>query len=146
MIELFSRRIEGIILPPDAVLTPMPLSDDISSLSAILLDDEYYEFLLSGVVNVDGVPVLDAAHLIPFKAKAWLDLTERKANGVQVDSKDIRKHKNDILRLSELLLPDEVLLLPSTIMKDMQAFLAAVDQLETLNRVAAIYGLSDSEA
>jgi hypothetical protein len=48
MIELFSRRIEGIALPPDAVLTPIPIDEEISSLSAILLNDDYYNFLLSG--------------------------------------------------------------------------------------------------
>lgn len=36
---------------------------------------------------------LDAAYLIPFKAKAWLELSERKASGEHVDSKNIRKHK-----------------------------------------------------
>ena len=41
--------------------------------------------------------VLNAEHIIPFKAKAWLDLTERKANGEHVDSRDIKKHKNDVL-------------------------------------------------
>lgn len=48
------------------------MEDDISSLSAILLD---------------------AAYLIPFKAKAWIDLSERKARGEHVDSRDIRKYK-----------------------------------------------------
>ena len=36
---------------------------------------------------VDGIPVLSPTCLIPFKAKAWLDLKERKLNGEQVDSK-----------------------------------------------------------
>ena len=74
MIELFTRRLEKIILPEDAVLTPLPIDDDISSLSAILLNDEYYEFMKQGKVTVAGITVLDAAYLIPFKAKAWLDL------------------------------------------------------------------------
>jgi len=142
MIELFSRRIEGIELPPDAVLSPIPLGEDISSLSAILLDDEYYDFLQSGVTISDGVPVLSATHLIPFKAKAWLDLTERKANGKHVDSRDIRKHKNDILRLSALLLPDVVLALPNTVMNDMQAFLTEVEESGKYARVADAYALS----
>ena len=54
-------------------------------LSAILLDDDYYEFLKQGKVTVDGVTVLDAAYLIPFKAKAWMNLTDRKAAGEHVD-------------------------------------------------------------
>lgn len=39
MIELFTRRLEKIMLPEEAVLTPLPIDDDISSLSAILLND-----------------------------------------------------------------------------------------------------------
>ena len=42
---------------------------------------------------------MSANYLIPFKARAWMDLTDRKATGVHVDSKNIRKHKNDIFRL-----------------------------------------------
>ena len=81
MIELFTRKLDAIQLPDDAVLTPLPMDEDISSLSAILLDDDYYEFLKQGKVTVDGVTVLDAAYLIPFKAKAWMDLTDRKEAG-----------------------------------------------------------------
>ena len=92
MIELFTRKLDAIQLPEDAVLTPLPIDEDISSLSAILLDDDYYEFLKQGKVTVDGVTVLDAAYLIPFKAKAWMDLIDRKAAGEHVDSKNIKKH------------------------------------------------------
>ncbi len=88
MIELFTRKLDAIQLPDDAVLTPLPMDEDISSLSAILLDDDYYEFLKQGKVTVDGVTVLDAAYLIPFKAKAWMDLTDRKEAGEHVDSKN----------------------------------------------------------
>ena len=72
MIELFSRRLEGISLPSGAVLTPLPVEENISSLSAILLDDDYYNFLNTGVRVVEGIPILQATHLIPFKAKAFL--------------------------------------------------------------------------
>ena len=46
-----------------------------------------------GKVVVDGVTVLDAAYLIPFKARAWMDLTDRKVAGEHVDSKNIKKHE-----------------------------------------------------
>lgn len=46
---------------------------------------------------------MDAAYLIPFKAKAWMDLTDRKFAGEHVDSKNIKKHKNDVFRLTELI-------------------------------------------
>ena len=126
MIELFSRRAEAISLPEDAVLTPLPMDDDISSLSAILLDDDYYQLVRSGTVVVDGINVLDAAYLIPFKAKAWLDLTQKKAAGQSVDSKNIRKHKNDVFRLSALLGPQSHVIVSESVLADLHAFLSAM--------------------
>lgn len=75
---------------------------------------------------VEGLAVLDAAYLIPFKAKAWLDLTERWARGEQVDSRDIRKHRNDVFRLSMLLSPDMRIDLPDSIFQDMRLFFERV--------------------
>ena len=40
----------------DAVLTPLPIDDEISSLSAILLNEAYYELLKTGQMMVDGIP------------------------------------------------------------------------------------------
>jgi len=128
MIELFSRRSEAIILPEDAVLTPLPMEDDVSSLSAILLDDDYYELVRSGSVVVDGVNVLDAAYLIPFKAKAWLDLTQKKASGQSIDSKNIRKHKNDVFRLSALLTQQSNVVVTESVLADLRAFLVAMQE------------------
>lgn len=128
MIELFSRRAEAIILPEDAVLTPLPMEDDISSLSAILLDDDYYQLVRSGTVVVDGINVLDAAYLIPFKAKAWLDLTQKKAAGQAVDSKNIRKHKNDVFRLSALLGPQSHVIVSESVLADLRTFFVAMQE------------------
>ena len=126
MIELFSRKVDAITLPEDAVLTPLPMDDDLSSLSAILLDEDYYQLLRSGTASVEGVTVLDALYLIPFKAKAWLDLTDRKARGEAIDSKNIRKHKNDIFRLSALLIPGSQITVSQAIWNDLQAFFEAM--------------------
>ncbi len=128
MIELFARRMDTLMLPESATLTPLPIDDDISSLSAILLNNEYYEFLLHGRIQIDGIPILDAGYLIPFKAKAWLDLMNRKSIGENVDSKNIRKHKNDIFRLSVLLAQNTRINVTSEIYKDMQMFLHAMQQ------------------
>ncbi|MGF6990117.1 hypothetical protein M2150_001369 [Lachnospiraceae bacterium PM6-15] len=124
MIELFTRRQDAIVLPEDAILTPLPMDDDISSLSAILLDEEYYTFLKAGKVNMAGITVLDAAHLIPFKAKAWLDLSARKASGAQVDSKNTRKHKNDVYRLTELVDSSISIVAPKSVRDDMHTFVS----------------------
>jgi hypothetical protein len=81
-------------------------------LSAILLDDAYYEFILAGRREVDGLPYVGEDRLIPLKASAWLDLGERQARSEPVDSKNIRRHVNDVLRLSRLLAPDVRIELP----------------------------------
>ena len=128
MIELFTRRIDALILPESATLTPLPIDDDISSLSAILLNNEYYEFLLHGRVQIDGITILDAGYLIPFKAKAWLDLRDRKSTGENIDSKNIRKHKNDIFLLSALLSQNSKINVTPEIYKDIQTFLQAMRQ------------------
>ena len=122
MIELFTRKLDAIQLPEGVVLTPLPMDEDISSLSAILLDDDYYEFLKQGKVTVEGVTVLDAAYLIPFKAKAWIDLIDRKAAGEHVDSKNIKKHKNDVFRLTELIDPAVKIMAPQGVYADIQEF------------------------
>ena len=57
MIEIISRNPDFIILEDDAVLTPLPIDDEISSLSAILLNEAYYELLKTGQKRVDGIPV-----------------------------------------------------------------------------------------
>lgn len=123
MIELFTRRLDTIILPEDAILTPLPIDDDISSLSAILLNDEYYEFLKQGRITVTGITVLDAAYLIPFKAKAWLDLTDRKNAGEHVDSRNVKKHKNDVFRLTELIDPTVYIAAPQGVLSDIREFI-----------------------
>jgi len=66
----------------------------------ILPDTDYYQLLLDGCTKTAGVPILTAERLIPFKAKAWLDLTEKNESGQHIDSRNITKHKNDVYRLS----------------------------------------------
>lgn len=122
MIELFTRKPDAIQLPEDAVLTPFPMEEEVSSLSAILLDDDYYAFLKQGQTTAAGVTVLDAAYLIPFKAKAWMDLSDRKKAGEHVDSKTIKKHKNDVFRLTELLDPTSSINVPEKVFADMKMF------------------------
>ena len=130
MIELFSTSSDSIILPEHAVLTPLPIDDEVSSLSAILLESDYYEFLKMGRVRISGLTLLDALHLIPFKAKAWMDLCDRKENGEPIDSKNIRKHKNDVFRLTELIdrFQENSIETPRKVISDMEEFLRRISK------------------
>ncbi|MBV8036368.1 hypothetical protein [Roseateles sp.] len=64
--------------------------------------------------------------MIPLKAIAWLELTARKEQGAKVDAKDVRKHLNDVLRLSQLLAPATRIPVDKKIGDDMTRFLVAV--------------------
>ena len=126
MIELFSKAPSFIEEPEGLTIVPLPAGDEISSLSAILLDDDYYAYMKSGRKTVGGVTVLDEVHLVPFKAKAYLDLSRRKAASEKVDSSDIKKHKKDVFRLAQLFTPSTSSSLPESVRSDMAEFCETV--------------------
>ncbi len=133
MIELFSRRPGNLDLPEDAILTRIPVDQDIVSLSAILLDDPYFEALQAAKRQVNGVTIIDETLLIPFKARAVLDLTARSEAGANVDQRDIRKHRNDVFRLAQLLPQDARIALPEPVRRDLRVFVDLAHADETLN-------------
>lgn len=106
MMELFCRS--DFELREMTGVTPIYIDDTVSSLSAILLNDDYYNVLIKGKAVANGLSVLRPEYLILFKAKAYLDLKQRKQNGETVDSNDIKKHKKDVLRITaELMFESE---------------------------------------
>ncbi len=130
MIELFARKADFLPAGIDSHLTPIPAGGEASSLSAILLDQHCYDFVMANRREIDGVVVLNPIALIVLKAIAWLDLTMKKeSNEESVDSKDIRKHRNDILRLATTIdLQDYNLPLP--IKERMREFMMRCARLE----------------
>lgn len=111
-------------MPTGSHLTPLPTEEGTSSLSAILLDSDYYDFIRLGRQEIDGLPMVGAAQLIALKARAWLDLTERARRGEQIDGKTIKKHKNDVFRLYQILDPDSDPRAPEVVKKDIQEFIS----------------------
>lgn len=122
MIELFSRLPNGIELYPGSHLLPLHIADDISSLSAILLNDDYYSFLLKGIKIIDEIPVLDEIHLIPFKAKAWCELTDRNILGEVGLTSHIKKHIKDIALLLSLIGDNVSIVIENYVLLDMIRF------------------------
>ncbi|MEI6720217.1 MAG: hypothetical protein WCO67_05590 [Betaproteobacteria bacterium] len=133
MLELFCRAPDGIKLAEGSHLTPIPIDEAAASLSAILLEDAYYEFILEGRREVDGLPWVGEDRLIPLKAIAWLDLGERKAKGEKVDSRDIRKHAIDVLRLSQLLAPEVRIPVVAKISEDLNRFLDGIQADQSID-------------
>jgi hypothetical protein len=125
MLELFSRRPEGLKLGERQEIVPIPAGSDHHSLSALLLDDDYYALIRTHRDVRGGLPFANATALIPLKAHAWLNLTQRKANGAAIDSRDIAKHRNDVFRLAGTLPGMSGPELPSRITRDLANFLVA---------------------
>ncbi|WP_025091191.1 hypothetical protein [Brucella intermedia] len=71
--------------------------------------------------------------LIPFKAWAFLDLSARAEAGKKIDSKNIEKHRNDVLRLTQFLPGESSITLPDQIRDDMRRFLDRAEPGATLD-------------
>src|SRR5574344_759752 len=106
-IELFCRIPESIVLPEDIRIVHISNNyDDLSSFSAIMMDDEYYNFAIKHSTQMQGVQVLDKFALIVFKSKAFVNNLTRKKSGQHVHQEDID--------------------LPETIANDMRLFIRTI--------------------
>ena len=90
----------------------------------------YYHFLLDGRTEANGVSILDAEHIIPLKMKAWLDLKEKKAQGMHMNSHDIKKHRLDIFHLFQLIREDQKILVPKSVALDINSFIEQMRETE----------------
>lgn len=125
-LELFARNPDLLDLSEDVHLTPIPVDEDLSSLSAILMNDDYYIFAIENSRVENDLRVAGIESLICLKAKAFLDLRNRKEKGEGIDKREVRKHKNDVIRLAIMLTEAHSLKLPESIARDMKEFMKIV--------------------
>lgn len=121
-VELFSRNAGLLSRPEDMRIEPIHIEDGISSLSAILMDEDYYNFTINHSITYQGIHLANVEALICLKGKAYTDLLSRKIAGEQVDSRNIEKHKKDIIRLAAMISGNDHFDLPDSIHKDMEQF------------------------
>ena len=114
-------------------------------MSAIMLDNDYYQLMLDGRRTLDGISVLDTAYLILFKAKAWMDLTRRKQSGMHVNDRDLRKHKNDVFRLFSIVDPATRIILPERVGDEMRGFINAMMDLDADMEKLGMSGFSKND-
>lgn len=86
--------------------------------------------MMKGRRTVDGISVLDASYLIPFKMYAWIDLSDRKARGEHVNEKDLKKHKYDVFRLLEIIMADESIEVSGMVKESIGIFLDRIQEEE----------------
>jgi len=141
MLEIFSRK-PGFVSAEDIRFAPVPSDDEAYSLSAILLDDAYYELVRSGAVTIDGLTVVSANYLIPLKIRAYMDLRTRRAAGGKIDNEAVQKHKKDVLRLMNIADNVERLPLPGSMKQDVDTFAAIMREERPVLRDLGITNIS----
>ena len=112
MIELLSRH-------------PEPVDEETSSLSAIIMDDDFYHFTIDHSKLTNGLRHADSAALIALKSRAYLNLLQDKANGKHVNSKDIKKHRSDVLK-NVVIMEDSQITAPEPIVACIKEFVVSI--------------------
>lgn len=137
MIELLSRHPDALGEPKGLVIEPLPIDGELSSLSAIIMDDDYYQFTIEHSRLTDDIRHADSAALIALKARAYLNLLQDKQNGKHVNSKDIKKHRSDVLKNVVIMTEDEVPA-PASIVECIKEFVMSIrnDWAELANPLA----------
>jgi hypothetical protein len=78
-IEIFSRRPEDLPLADNQHVVPIGDAPESAALSAILIEDDYFELVKSTVRKIKGLPVASTEAIIALKSRAFNDLTARRA-------------------------------------------------------------------
>lgn len=125
MIELLSRHPDMLGEQGGFIIEPIPVGEDISSLSAIIMDDDYYRFTIKHSVLTDGLRHADSAALIALKARAYLNLLHEKAEGRHVNTRDIRKHRADILKIA-VIMEEGTMPAPESVTACVKEFVATI--------------------
>ena len=98
MIELLSRHPDILGEPKGLTIEPLP---------------------------VDELRYADSAALIALKSRAYLNLLQDKANGKHVNSKDIKKHRSDVLK-NVVIMEDSQITAPEPIVACIKEFVASI--------------------
>lgn len=122
-IELFARHPDFTLEDETSEVAPLSFDGAISSLSAIILDDGYYEFIRDSATNIGGITLLDVLHIIPLKMRAHIDINRSYEEGRHCNDIDRRKHRSDVARLAGLLSSSARLELTGQMRVDAEDFL-----------------------
>ena len=127
-IELLSHHSDMLGEPSGFHIEPIPLSEDLSSLSAIMMDDDNYELTVANSAEQGGVRIATPTTLICLKARAYLNLLNDRANGKHVNSKDIKKHKTDVLKLIATASIPEPVVVPQSVYDSVMEYAESIEK------------------
>lgn len=128
-IELLSNYPDILGVPSGFHLTPIPIGEEILSLSAILLEEEYYQHTIENSIVQDGLRLANPLSLLCLKVKAFLNLTEEKKTNPSVRNSDIKKHRDDVFKLLAMRIdPLTPIELSDSMKKELKDFISIIEQ------------------
>jgi hypothetical protein len=132
-IEVFSRNAKGLALKDEQHIIPVD-TGSADRLSAILLDDAYFGIIQANLYKSEqGHHIIKAVANICLKARAFCELSAKKARGEQGHTDHIKKHRNDILKLATALEDSDRLPLTDRPKRDLEQALQAIEGLDPPN-------------
>ncbi len=132
-IELLARQSDDLGEPKDTRITPIPLEEYQYSLSAIVLDDDLYQFVVSNSQMVNEIRVASLEALICLKARAHLNLLREREAGNKVNSNDIKKHRRDVFLLTAARTENEPIVVPTSILETVKDFVQRMNTEESIS-------------
>ena len=126
-IELLSKHPDVLGEPSGFHIEPIPAGEFLSSLSAIIMDDDYYQLTLVHSTLDDGLHIADFKALVCLKAKAYLNLMADREAGIHRNTKDIKKHRSDVMKLTAGDPDPRAIVVGEKIARDIQEFVTIVD-------------------
>lgn len=142
-IELLSIQPDMLGEPTGFHLTPIPLGEDLSSLSAILMERDCYDFTIANSQVEDGIRIASPVALIALKSRAYLNLVEEKKTNPNVRSHDIKKHRMDVFLLMSEFTRSDRYSLPEPIAETLRRFTEAVESELPIQSLQDSLGVSE---
>lgn len=120
-IELFASNENKLKLDEGQRILPIDPKEGLYSLSAIMLDPEYFEMIKSNINRSGAAPCTNTQATIMLKMSAFYDLRKR-------EDKKWKKHRRDILKLSLLLTGEEEIKLTGRMKEDFNSFIQHIEE------------------
>ena len=119
-VELLAKHND--IFENAAHVEPLPIDRAVSSLSSIILEKSYYNLTIGHSFISEGLRYASPVALMALKARAYLNLLNDKAAGKKVNSKDINKHRNDVIKLAAITPGDQQAAVAQDILQTINEF------------------------
>ena len=108
------------------------------------MDDDYYRLTLDHSTLDDGLRVADFKALVCLKAKAYLNLMADREAGIHRNTKDIKKHRSDAMKLTAGDPDPRAIVVGERIARDIQEFVTEVDVPEIRQALKASINVDDA--